>query len=39
VMDGATVARALARLEDILNKVVSDELRSLEKFPSKNENT
>ncbi len=29
VMDGATVARALARLEEILNTVVAEELRSL----------
>jgi hypothetical protein len=29
VMDGATVARALARLEEILNTVVVEELRSL----------
>ena len=28
VMDGATVARALARLEEILNSVVRDEVRS-----------
>jgi hypothetical protein len=29
-LNGATVARALARLEDILNSVVADELRSME---------
>lgn len=29
VMDGATVARVLARLEEILNTVVTDELKSL----------
>jgi hypothetical protein len=30
-LNGATVARVLARLEDILNSVVADELRSMEK--------
>jgi hypothetical protein len=29
VMNGATVARALARLEEVLNTVVAEELRSL----------
>ncbi|HEX3440176.1 MAG TPA: hypothetical protein VHT93_07510, partial [Pseudolabrys sp.] len=29
-LNGATVARVLARLEDILNSVVADELRSME---------
>ena len=29
VMDGATVARALARLEQILNSVVKDEISDL----------
>jgi len=29
VMNGATVARALGRLEDILNSVILDEVRSL----------
>jgi hypothetical protein len=29
VMDGASVARALARLEEILNTVIADELKSL----------
>lgn len=29
VMDGATVARALGRMEDILNSVILDEVRSL----------
>lgn len=39
VMDGATVARALGRLEEILNTVVADEVRSLEEIPRKNEKT
>ena len=39
VMNGATVARALARLEEILNTVVAGELRSLEQLGSKNEKT
>lgn len=39
VMDGATVARALARLEEILNTVVAEELRSLEQLRSNNEKT
>ena len=34
VMNGATVARALARLEEILNSVVLDEVRSLAGRPS-----
>ncbi len=29
VMDGATVARALGRMEQILNSVILDELRAL----------
>jgi hypothetical protein len=29
VMDGATVARALGRMEDILNSVILEEVRSL----------
>jgi hypothetical protein len=29
VMDGATVARALGRMEQILNSVIRDELRAL----------
>jgi hypothetical protein len=29
VMDGATIARALGRMEEILNSVILDELRSL----------
>jgi pyruvate/2-oxoglutarate dehydrogenase complex dihydrolipoamide acyltransferase (E2) component len=29
VMDGATVARALGRLEEILNSVILEEVRSL----------
>jgi len=28
-MNGATVARALARLEEVLNTVVAEELRSI----------
>jgi len=35
VMDGAIVARALARLEKILNTVVADELRSLDESRTK----
>lgn len=37
VMNGATVARALARLEEILNIEVTEDLRSLEQSPSNNE--
>jgi hypothetical protein len=29
VMDGATIARALGRMEEILNSVILDEIRSL----------
>jgi hypothetical protein len=29
VMDGATIARALGRMEEILNSVILEELRSL----------
>ena len=29
VMDGATIARALGRMEEILNSVILDEVRSL----------
>jgi hypothetical protein len=36
-LNGATVARALARLEDILNSVVADELRSMEQNASQAE--
>lgn len=35
VMNGATVARALARLEEVLNTVVADEVRSLDRMPTK----
>ena len=38
VMDGATVARALARLKEILNTVVEDELRSLDESRTKADN-
>jgi hypothetical protein len=37
VMNGATVARALGRLEEILNTVVAEELRSLEESRRKSE--
>jgi hypothetical protein len=36
-MNGATVARALGRLEEILNTVVAEELRSLEESRRKSE--
>jgi hypothetical protein len=39
VMNGATVARALGRLEEILNSVILDEVRSLAKATGKNETT
>lgn len=35
VMNGATVARALARLEEILNTVVADEVRTLPQAPGR----
>lgn len=37
VVDGATVARALARLEEVLNTAVVEELRTLPKIRIKNE--
>lgn len=37
VMDGATVARALARLEEVLNTTVAEEVRSLPKIRVKPE--
>jgi hypothetical protein len=37
VMNGATVARALARLEEILNSVILEEVRALAETPTKAE--
>lgn len=37
VLDGATVARALARLEEVLNTIIVDELKSLPKKRIKDE--
>jgi len=37
VMNGATVARALARLEEILNSVMLEEVRALAETPAKAE--
>jgi hypothetical protein len=34
VMDGATIARALGRMEEILNSVILDEIRSLPSAPA-----
>jgi hypothetical protein len=36
VLDGATVARALGRLEEILNSVILEEVQSLPKTTEKN---
>jgi hypothetical protein len=33
-MDGATVARALARLEQILNSVIKDEVAAMAQAPA-----
>jgi hypothetical protein len=35
VMDGATVARALARLEEILNSAIKDEVAEMADAPAK----
>jgi hypothetical protein len=35
VMDGATVARALGRMEEILNSVILEEVRALANLPKK----
>ena len=36
VMDGATIARALGRMEELLNSVILEEVRSLAMLDGKN---